>query len=167
MPSKDFETSLEYIEFGEEELADLQSVADRLFANIHDPRSSVYQRTLYRPEISWLRIAAAWLILMILCVLIVLLMSFAGADRSLCACVAMFVCCIYALVRMKATVVCLVRIYQRYAPASVRCKCRFEPSCSEYMIQAVVKYGVVRGLIKGIGRLFRCKPGYGGFEPLK
>ena len=36
--------------------------------------------------------------------------------------------------------------------------CRMEPSCSEYMILAVEKYGVMRGIIKGIGRIFRCHP---------
>ena len=43
-----------------------------------------------------------------------------------------------------------------------RLKCVFEPSCSEYMILAVNKYGLVRGVIKGIRRLLRCHPPNGG-----
>jgi putative membrane protein insertion efficiency factor len=44
--------------------------------------------------------------------------------------------------------------------------CRFTPSCSEYMIQALRKYGPIRGAAKGIGRVCRCHPwNEGGFDP--
>jgi uncharacterized protein len=44
--------------------------------------------------------------------------------------------------------------------------CRFTPSCSEYMIQAVRKYGPVRGTAKGIWRICRCHPFHpGGYDP--
>jgi putative membrane protein insertion efficiency factor len=44
--------------------------------------------------------------------------------------------------------------------------CRFEPSCSEYFIQAVRKYGPVRGACKGVGRICRCNPwNTGGYDP--
>jgi putative membrane protein insertion efficiency factor len=44
--------------------------------------------------------------------------------------------------------------------------CRFEPSCSEYMIQAVRKYGPVRGAAKGVWRVCRCHPfNPGGYDP--
>ena len=55
-------------------------------------------------------------------------------------------------------VIWLVHVYQRFAPDSVRLRCVFEPSCSEYMIMAVEKYGFTRGLWKGIKRLGRCQP---------
>ena len=56
----------------------------------------------------------------------------------------------------KRTVIWLVHLYQNLAPDEVRLKCCFEPSCSEYMILAVQKYGVIRGVYKGIHRLLRC-----------
>lgn len=62
----------------------------------------------------------------------------------------------------KRTIIWLVHLYQRYAPDEVRLKCVYEPSCSEYMIMAVKKYGVLKGLSKGIGRLLRCHPPNGG-----
>ncbi|GBD37516.1 Putative membrane protein insertion efficiency factor [bacterium HR36] len=44
--------------------------------------------------------------------------------------------------------------------------CRFEPSCSEYMLQAVRKYGVLRGVAKGWWRILRCNPWTpGGYDP--
>ncbi|MCS7015125.1 MAG: membrane protein insertion efficiency factor YidD [Gemmatales bacterium] len=44
--------------------------------------------------------------------------------------------------------------------------CRFEPSCSEYMLQAVRKYGPLRGVAKGLGRIARCHPwSAGGYDP--
>lgn len=46
--------------------------------------------------------------------------------------------------------------------------CRFHPTCSEYSIQAIKKYGVLRGLLLSLWRLLRCNPwNKGGFDPLK
>lgn len=56
----------------------------------------------------------------------------------------------------KRTIIWLVRFYQNKAPDEVRLRCVMEPSCSVYMIMAVEKYGVIRGVCKGIDRLFRC-----------
>ena len=56
----------------------------------------------------------------------------------------------------KRTVIWLVHLYQNKASDATRLKCTFEPSCSEYMILAVNKYGVIKGVAKGINRLFRC-----------
>ena len=45
--------------------------------------------------------------------------------------------------------------------------CRFEPSCSEYTIEAVKIYGVFKGIGKALWRLLRCHPGCkGGFDPV-
>ena len=63
---------------------------------------------------------------------------------------------IYFAFIAKKTVIWLVRLYQSKAPDEVRLRCAMEPSCSVYMILAVEKYGVVRGVYKGILRLFRC-----------
>jgi hypothetical protein len=46
--------------------------------------------------------------------------------------------------------------------------CRFYPTCSGYAIEAVEKYGVLRGGIKAVWRVLRCNPfNPGGFDPLK
>ena len=60
----------------------------------------------------------------------------------------------------------LVRFYQICIRPIMPAVCRFEPSCSEYFIQAVRKYGPVRGARKGIWRICRCNPwGRGGYDP--
>lgn len=64
----------------------------------------------------------------------------------------------------KKTIIWVVHVYQHYASDEVRLKCVFEPSCSEYMILAVQKYGVIRGVRKGINRLLRCHPPNGGID---
>ena len=56
----------------------------------------------------------------------------------------------------KRAVIWLVHVYQNRASDETRLRCVMEPSCSVYMIMAVEKYGVIRGVYKGINRLFRC-----------
>jgi uncharacterized protein len=44
--------------------------------------------------------------------------------------------------------------------------CRFQPSCSEYFIQAVTKHGPIRGAAQGVWRICRCHPwSRGGYDP--
>jgi putative component of membrane protein insertase Oxa1/YidC/SpoIIIJ protein YidD len=57
------------------------------------------------------------------------------------------------IIRSKKIIIELVKIYQHYAPDDVRRKCLLMPTCSEYMILAVQKYGTFRGIYKGIYRL--------------
>ena len=63
---------------------------------------------------------------------------------------------IYFSVIAKKTVIWLVHLYQNKASDETRLRCVMEPSCSVYMILAVNKYGVIRGVYKGIRRLLRC-----------
>jgi putative membrane protein insertion efficiency factor len=65
------------------------------------------------------------------------------------------------LIVSKKAIIGLVRLYQHYAPERIRRKCIFKPTCSEYMILALEKHGLVKGLCKGIYRMFfRCKGFY-------
>ena len=60
----------------------------------------------------------------------------------------------------------LIRVYQWTLGPLLGPACRFEPSCSRYMIGALRKYGLIRGLWKGTGRLLRCHPWHpGGYDP--
>jgi putative membrane protein insertion efficiency factor len=59
-----------------------------------------------------------------------------------------------------------VRCYQLLLRPLLPPLCRFQPSCSEYFILAVRKYGPLRGACKGVGRLCRCNPwGGSGHDP--
>ena len=68
---------------------------------------------------------------------------------------------------MKYLVIIPVRLYQMIiSPWMPNC-CRYEPSCSHYMLQAVRKHGVFKGTWLGLCRLFRCAPWGGhGFDPV-
>lgn len=59
-----------------------------------------------------------------------------------------------------------VRLYQITLSPFVGRSCRYYPTCSNYMIEAVRKYGALRGGWKGICRIARCHPLHaGGYDP--
>lgn len=67
---------------------------------------------------------------------------------------------------LKKFIITMIILYQKYAPEEVRASCMFEPSCSEYMKLAVEKYGIFKGVVKGIKRINRCHyPNSGIDEP--
>ena len=76
--------------------------------------------------------------------------------------ISLFAVIVYLAVISKKIIIWMVHLYQNKAPDAVRLRCVFEPSCSEYMILAIEKYGVVRGVWKGIQRLGRCHAPNGG-----
>ena len=64
------------------------------------------------------------------------------------------------------TIIAFVRLYQLTLSPIFGRQCRFQPTCSHYMIGAVQKYGAVRGTLKGLWRILRCNPfSPGGFDP--
>lgn len=63
----------------------------------------------------------------------------------------------------------LITLYQRFISPVFggRAVCRFTPTCSEYTKTAIMRYGLVRGVVMGIRRISRCRPGGGfGFDPV-
>lgn len=64
-------------------------------------------------------------------------------------------------------VVGVVRLYQRTLSRVLPPTCRFEPSCSSYMIEAVERHGALRGICLGLWRILRCNPFCrGGYDPV-
>jgi hypothetical protein len=69
---------------------------------------------------------------------------------------------------MRQQVIFCLRIYKRWISPMLPAACRFSPTCSEYMMEAVEKHGVLRGLWMGLKRLGRCHPFHqGGFDPVR
>ena len=67
---------------------------------------------------------------------------------------------------VRQLLVALVRFYQRAISPLLGNNCRFSPTCSQYTIEAIEKYGAMRGLWKGVRRIARCHPfSKGGFDP--
>ncbi len=64
--------------------------------------------------------------------------------------------------------VILVRIYQTFLSPFIGPSCRFYPTCSEYTITAVQRYGPFKGTFMGVKRILRCNPwNPGGYDPVK
>lgn len=62
----------------------------------------------------------------------------------------------------------LIRIYRRYISPMLPPSCRYTPSCSLYTLQAIEKYGVLKGTFMGVRRVLRCHPfAKGGFDPVR
>jgi len=60
----------------------------------------------------------------------------------------------------------LVRTYQRGISPLLGPSCRYDPTCSTYMIEAIRKYGAWRGMLRGLRRILRCHPfASGGYDP--
>lgn len=72
---------------------------------------------------------------------------------------------------MKRLLLFVINWYQKGLFPFIRSKerrCKFYPRCSEYMKQAIIKYGVFKGSFLGIIRLLKCNPlSKGGYDPLK
>lgn len=68
---------------------------------------------------------------------------------------------------MKTVLQLLLRAYKRYVSPMFQPACRYVPTCSEYAMEAVERYGVVRGGLKSAWRLLRCNPfARGGYDPV-
>ncbi len=135
-----------------------------------DPRSVHYKRSHVTPEIDWRRFARGMIYPLSLGVLIFIIAFYALAriipGHALWpACAASIAGVLaYALMRASAVLIWIVKAYQHFAPVEIRNKCRFEPSCSVYMIQAIEKYGAIKGVSKGIKRLRNCNTSHGGYD---
>ena len=68
---------------------------------------------------------------------------------------------------MRAVALFLLRFYKRFISPILPPMCRFEPTCSMYMMQAIEKYGLLRGGWMGVRRLSRCHVfNPGGWDPV-
>lgn len=80
--------------------------------------------------------------------------------------IAAFILILFFILQLKNFLLIAIFLYQRFAPRAIRSACLFKPSCSEYMRQAIIRYGVFTGVKKGFDRLRRCKPPNGGIDEL-
>ena len=72
----------------------------------------------------------------------------------------------FALAPIGWAVIGLVRLYQLTVSRVLPNTCRFQPTCSQYMIEVIRKRGPVVGVLKGLWRLLRCNPFCeGGYDP--
>ena len=131
---------------------------------INDPvinRLTAPENKLYRPEISFVKATLvvigtviATLGVSFLLALLFRKIGWFGFENN-----------VYWIAQLLAFVLTLryimiwfIRVYQRYAKSETRLRCCYTPSCSEYAILALKKYGALIGGIKAVRRLLRCGP---------
>ncbi|MCM1186937.1 MAG: membrane protein insertion efficiency factor YidD [Lachnoclostridium sp.] len=68
---------------------------------------------------------------------------------------------------MKKFLIGGIRFYQKYLSPMKSVKCPYIPSCSQYGIEAIEKYGAFKGSILAVWRILRCNPfSKGGYDPV-
>jgi len=70
--------------------------------------------------------------------------------------------------RVAASVITLpIRLYQRFVSPALPRRCKYEPTCSAYAVEAIRRHGVLRGFVLAAWRLLRCNPfSHGGYDPV-
>ena len=69
---------------------------------------------------------------------------------------------------LRRVAVAPIRLYQKLFSPMVGQRCKYYPSCSEYAVQAIQRFGILRGLVLAAWRLVRCNPwSRGGFDPVE
>ena len=69
---------------------------------------------------------------------------------------------------IKKVMILLIKFYRRYISPMSQPRCKYLPTCSQYAIEAIEKYGAIRGGIMSFWRILRCNPfSKGGFDPVK
>ena len=59
-------------------------------------------------------------------------------------------------------------VYQRVISPALPRRCRYEPTCSAYAVQALQQFGILRGLVLATWRVLRCNPfSHGGYDPIE
>jgi putative membrane protein insertion efficiency factor len=68
---------------------------------------------------------------------------------------------------MRSAAIAAIRVYQRVLSPMLGPRCKYYPSCSEYAVQAIGRYGILRGAVLAAWRLLRCNPfSHGGYDPV-
>lgn len=71
------------------------------------------------------------------------------------------------MARLGELLILCVRAYQRFLSPLLGANCRYQPTCSHYMVGAIREWGPVRGMWLGLRRIGRCHPWAGhGYDPV-
>lgn len=73
------------------------------------------------------------------------------------------------LVRLaRGVAVAPITVYQRFISPAIPRRCKYEPTCSRYAVEAIREYGILRGAVLAVWRVLRCNPwSYGGYDPVE
>lgn len=139
---------------------------------INDPvinRLTAPENKLYRPKISFVKAALVVIGTVLttigISLLLVLLFRKTGlfgfenkSQMQAFFCVYWIAQLLVLVLTLRYIMIWFIRVYQRYAKSETRLRCCYTPSCSEYAILALKKYGALIGGIRAVKRLLRCGP---------
>jgi len=120
----------------------------------------VLKRELPRPKTNIINAVCFLSLLLLVCFAVSMIMKFLF-EKIPFMFVFIFVFFLLSFIFLKKIIIGTVEVYQHYMPEFLRRSCLCMPTCSEYMILAVEKYGALKGLRKGMYRLMHtCKKNY-------
>ena len=68
---------------------------------------------------------------------------------------------------MRSLVLAPIRVYQRLISPLLPRRCKYEPTCSRYAVDAIEEFGALRGVVLAVWRVLRCNPwSHGGYDPV-
>ncbi len=71
------------------------------------------------------------------------------------------------MIILKKIIIAAIKFYRKFISPLKKPCCRFMPTCSEYAIEALSRYGVIKGLYLSVKRILRCSPlSKGGYDPV-
>ena len=126
----------------------------------HSSENALDEAKVFRPRIHFLKTAVkvvGHLLFGILCAAATTIAI--GIDAMVIEATILFAMAYYAIcsyLQRQNILIWIIRLYQFRAPAKLRSKCPMVPSCSQYMILAVEKFDIIKGVKKGVDRLRRC-----------
>lgn len=129
-----------------------------------DPASASYKRILIRPSLRLGRVLLAMLITAAIAASSALICYYITEEPMHALITLAAVPIVIAAIFAKRVTIWMIMAYQRFAPASVRERCRYEPSCSQYAIAVLKRYGYFKGMYRAIRRLISCRPPNGGID---
>jgi len=126
-------------------------------------RLTAPENKLVRPDVNYIRVGLNIFLFVVVSLLITYAVTVVERKSLLLSFDALmqffpFVCLVLLALCLRFIIIWFISLYQRYAKSETRLRCCFTPSCSEYAILALRKYGVLIGGIKAIKRLRRCRP---------
>ncbi|WP_069870650.1 membrane protein insertion efficiency factor YidD [Fusibacter sp. 3D3] len=69
---------------------------------------------------------------------------------------------------MKYVMIFMIKLYQKFISPLLGSNCRFLPTCSQYSVEAIEKYGAIKGGFLSVKRISKCHPFHpGGYDPLE
>jgi uncharacterized protein len=68
----------------------------------------------------------------------------------------------------RAVVLAPIMVYRVVISPAIPRRCKYEPTCSRYAVEAIREYGILKGLVLAVWRLLRCNPwSHGGYDPVE